>query len=66
MQPRDVFTLQLLDYALLNEDEEAITDESGNELYGGGAADVCTIESITLEHSGGGLSAEISYRMGIC
>lgn len=66
MQPRDVFTLNLLDYALLNEDEEAITDESGNELYGGGAADVCTIESITLEHSGGGLSAEISYRIGIC
>lgn len=66
MQPRDVFTLQRLDYALMNEDEEAITDESGNELYGGGAADVCTIESITLQHSGGGLSAEITYRMGIC
>lgn len=66
MQPRDVFTFYNLEYGLLNENGETLTDENGEPLYGGGSSIDCTIETITLTHSGGGLSAEITYREGIC
>lgn len=66
MQPRDVFTLTTMEYGLLNEDGEVLTDENGVALNGGGGSLDCTIETITLTHAGGGLSAEITYREGIC
>ena len=31
-----------------------------------GTTEICTIESITLKHNGGGTIAEISYRLGVC
>lgn len=66
MQPRDVFTLNTMEYGLLNENGEVLTDENGVALNGGGGSLDCTIETITLTHAGGGLSAEITYREGIC
>ena len=65
MQPRDVFNFIGLSYDLATEDDDLITDENGNVL-GGGSVTECTIESITLTHEGGGTTAEITYREGIC
>ena len=65
MQPRDVFNFIGLSYELATEDDNLITDENGNVL-GGGSVTECTIESITLTHEGGGTTAEITYREGIC
>ncbi len=31
-----------------------------------GSEELCTIESITLKHEGGGTTAEIAYRLGVC
>ena len=31
-----------------------------------GTEELCTIESITLKHEGGGTTAEIAYRLGVC
>lgn len=31
-----------------------------------GSVETCTIETITLKHSGGGTVAEITYRLGVC
>jgi hypothetical protein len=31
-----------------------------------GSEELCTIETITLTHEGGGTKAEVTYRKGIC